>query len=221
MFVIAAGGGVAGFFVVRRLRVQSIVPPLASADRQAPAVMPVLMPLPSGAPVNPPKTLVRSAKTGKKAHVIASAPVAVKAPKGSSGGLPHKTVATDSKPMTMPTVQHETTSAAEPKSDADEKREAEARLDGDSVRLVVRQHLPQVRACYSRAFKDSSPGGSVEIGFAIDAQGRAKNVRTETNTTDSESVAKCLEQRVREWQFPRPVGGDYELIYPFVFAPGS
>jgi hypothetical protein len=26
---------------------------------------------------------------------------------------------------------------------------------------------------------------------------------------------------VREWQFPRPVGGDYELIYPFVFAPGS
>src|SRR5262249_58652046 len=110
---------------------------------------------------------------------------------------------------------------AEPKSDAEEKREAEARLDADSVRLVVRQHLPQVRACYSRAFKDSSPGGSVEIGFAIDTQGRAKNVRTETNTTDSESVAKCLEQRVREWQFPRPVGGDYELIYPFVFAPGS
>jgi hypothetical protein len=219
LFVVAAGGGVAGFFAVRRLRVQSIVPPLAISE--PPPAQPLLMPLPSGVPANPPKTLVRSAKTGKKAHVITAAPVAVKAPKSSSGGLPHKTVATDSKPLTMPTVQHETTSSAEPKSEAEEKREAEARLDADSVRLVVRQHLPQVRACYSRAFKDSSPGGSVEIGFAIDAQGRAKNVRTETNTTDSEAVAKCLEQRVREWQFPRPVGGDYELIYPFVFAPGS
>jgi hypothetical protein len=89
------------------------------------------------------------------------------------------------------------------------------------VRLVVRHHLPQVRACYGRAFKDGSPGGTVEIGFAIDPSGRAQNVRTETNTTDSVELARCLEARVREWQFPRPVGGDYELIYPFVFAPGS
>ncbi|MGZ3425197.1 MAG: AgmX/PglI C-terminal domain-containing protein, partial [Polyangia bacterium] len=91
----------------------------------------------------------------------------------------------------------------------------------DSVRFVVRAHLPQVRACYGRAFKDSSPGGTVEIGFAIDPAGHAKSVRTETNTTDSEGLAHCLEARVREWQFPKPVGGDYELIYPFVFAPGS
>ena len=127
----------------------------------------------------------------------------------------------------MPTAQHETTSRSRPRHAApaatehEQKQEAEATLDADCVRFVVRQHLPQVRACYGRAFKDSSPGGAVEIGFAIDPAGRAKNVRTETNTTDSEPLAHCLEQRVREWQFPRPVGGDYELIYPFVFAPGS
>ena len=51
--------------------------------------------------------------------------------------------------------------------------------------------------------------------------GRARNVRTERNSTDSEPLARCLETRVKEWQFPRPVGGDFELIYPFVFAPGS
>ncbi|HEX8952283.1 MAG TPA: AgmX/PglI C-terminal domain-containing protein, partial [Polyangia bacterium] len=172
----------------------------------------------------PQKTLVRKNKAGKRAHVIASAPVPVKAHASTSGGLPHKQVATDSKPLVMPTVQHESASespSVPPPSEADDKQEAEAGVDADSVRLVVRQHLPQVRACYGRAFKDSSPGGAVEIGFAIDAAGRAKNVRTETNTTDSEGLAHCLEQRVREWQFPRPVGGDYELIYPFVFSPGS
>jgi hypothetical protein len=124
-------------------------------------------------------------------------------------------------PATMPTVEHETTTEDKPSTEAEQKQEAEAQLDAESVRLVVRQHLPQVRACYGRAFKDASPGGTVEIGFAIDGNGRAKNVRTETNTTDSEGLAHCLEQRVKEWQFPRPVGGDYELIYPFVFAPGS
>jgi hypothetical protein len=151
-------------------------------------------------------------------------PVPVKARTSAPGGLPHKQVATDSKPLTMPTVQHETTSesaAAPPPTQAEDKQEAEAGVDADSVRLVVRQHLPQVRACYGRAFKDASPGGSVEIGFAIDVAGHAKNVRTETNTTDSEALAHCLEARVKEWQFPRPIGGDYELIYPFVFAPGS
>jgi hypothetical protein len=89
------------------------------------------------------------------------------------------------------------------------------------VRLVVQAHLPQVHACYERAFKDSSPGGRVEIALVIAPDGRAAQVRTELNTTPSELLARCLEARMREWRFPRPVGGDYEIIYPFVFAPGS
>jgi zinc-ribbon domain len=120
--------------------------------------------------------------------------------------------------LQMPTAAHETSEAP---VGTDERAEAQASLDADGVRFVVHAHLPQVRACYGRIFKDSSPGGTVEVGFAIDANGRAKNVRTETNSTDSEPLARCLETRLKEWQFPRPVGGDFELIYPFVFAPGS
>ncbi|HEY1586280.1 MAG TPA: AgmX/PglI C-terminal domain-containing protein, partial [Polyangia bacterium] len=181
-------------------------------------------PTPNAPP--PPKTTVRKNKAGKRAHVIGSVPVPVKARASSPGGLPHKQVATDSKALTMPTVQHEPTSespaaATPPPTEAEDKQQVQAGVDADSVRLVVRQHLPQVRACYGRAFKDASPGGTVEIGFAIDVAGHAKNVRTETNTSDSEGLAHCLETRVKEWQFPRPIGGDYELIYPFVFAPGT
>ena len=248
MLVVAIAGGLSGFFIVRaRVKRRAGRPapaPLAvaparrappSATPSAPAAAsahaaPAAAPPPAAAA---PKMLVRKNKRGKRAHVIASAPVPVKARKSAPGGLPHKQVATDSKALptdgkapAMPTVQHETPSAAPaaappPPSEADDKEEAQAGIDADSVRFVVQQHLPQVRACYGRAFKDASPGGAVEIGFAIDPTGRAKNVRTETNTTDSEPLAHCLEARVREWQFPRPVGGDYELIYPFVFAPGS
>jgi hypothetical protein len=248
MVVVAAAGGVGGFFLVRgRMRRTREKPPLVAVVPTTTGPMLVTSPEPPKEEAPPPpapsQMLVRKSKTGKKAHVIASVPVPVAEPagkkarvvKGGGGGLPHKAVVTDSKslsaqqaaaataaaPATMPTAEHETTSETKPSTEAEQKQEAEAQLDADSVRLVVRQHLPQVRACYARAFKDASPGGTVEIGFAIDASGRAKNVRTETNTTDSEPVAHCLEQRVKEWQFPRPVGGDYELIYPFVFAPGS
>jgi len=237
MIVVAVAGGIGGFFIVRaRVRhspslvaappsppPSSVAPPLVRTP--APTATPSATPNPQPpTPNTPPKTIVRKNKAGKRAHVIASVPVPVKARASSKGGLPHKQVATDSKPLTMPTVQHEPTTeapAALPSAEAEDKQEAQAGVDADSVRLVVRQHLPQVRACYSRAFKDASPGGTVEIGFAIDVAGHAKNVRTETNTTDSEGLAHCLEARVKEWQFPRPVGGDYELIYPFVFTPGS
>ena len=101
------------------------------------------------------------------------------------------------------------------------KTQAEASLDADSIRFVVKSHLTQVHACYERAFKESSPGGRVEIGFAITADGAAARVHTESNTTGSDPLAACLESRVKSWRFPRPVGGDYELIYPFVFAAGS
>jgi hypothetical protein len=226
MIVVAVAGGIGGFLVVRARvrRSPSIVTPAPAPIAVAPPVVRGPALAMSGVPSvpAPPKTIVRKNKAGKRAHVIGAVPVPVKARATAAGGLPHKQVATDSKPMQMPTVQHETTTeSAPPPTEAEQKTEGEASVDADSVRFVVRAHLPQVRSCYGRAFKDSSPGGTVEIGFAIDAAGRAKDVRTETNTTDSEALAHCLEARVREWQFPRPVGGDYELIYPFVFAPGS
>ena len=104
-----------------------------------------------------------------------------------------------------------------------EERGAEdaTRADADNVRFVVKAHLAQVHACYSRAFKDTSPGGRVEIGFSIGESGKASKVHTESNSTASASLAKCLEQRVADWDFPRPASGELELIYPFVFSPGS
>lgn len=238
MALVAAAGAVAAFIVVRVSMRKSSAPAPTSASAPAPVSAAPTPPAVASPAPTPTRAPTMSAKPHPRAHRVAAVPVInVKAPPrakklvAAGGGLPHKGVATDSKSvaqqeaqsqkaMALPTVEHETTER-QPEGEAEMKQEAEARLDADGVRFVVKAHLPQVRACYGRAFKDSSPGGTVEIGFAIDAGGRAQNVRTETNTTDSEPLAHCLEERVKQWQFPRPVGGDYELIYPFVFAPGS
>jgi hypothetical protein len=163
----------------------------------------------------------KSVATDSKAIAPPAAPAAA-APPPSAPALaaapPARAPAAAAAPAVLP---EELPTAATPQTEEEQRAEGEARIDADGVRFVVRAHLPQVHACYGRAFKEGSPGGKVEIAFSIDTQGRAKNVRTETNSTESEQLARCLEGRVKEWQFPRPVGGDYELIYPFVFAPGS
>ncbi len=207
MLLVALIGGLASFWAVRlqRRRVTTV----ASQT----AVEPTTIEPESQEP--PPPTTTPPTTTPHKQVFTDSQSKSQQEQKQQRGAAPAPSLA-------LPTAEKETaTVAAAAKPEAAAKQEGEATLDADGVRLVVRHHLPQVRACYGRAFKDVSPGGTVEIGFAIDRGGHAQNVRTETNTTDSVELARCLEARVREWQFPRPVGGDYELIYPFVFAPGS
>jgi hypothetical protein len=213
--LLAAGGT---YYVATRKNDQPLPPVSAVPPPVEPSPVAVA---PPPAPTGPVKKKVRRA-----------APVQVstnhpppKKPSKDATGLPHKTVATDSKAKADPSATRaaleDAPHATRPMTEAEMKKEAEAEIDGESVRFVVESKLSQVHACYKRAFKETSPGGRVEIGFAITPQGTATRVRTEANTTGSDSLANCLEGRVKSWQFPKPVGGDNELIYPFVFAPGS
>jgi hypothetical protein len=31
----------------------------------------------------------------------------------------------------------------------------------------------------------------------------------------------CIIRRIMRWRFPKPVGGDVAVSYPFVFSPGK
>ncbi len=239
--LLGLGAACGGFFLVRR-QAEPLPPP---------AVPVVVAPAPQPAPpatVAPPAP-AKPARAKKGPHRVAPVHVPTKrelaaGPKriDKGGPLPHKSVATDSRP------QPKTTTAPAPKlapataksdapvepapavekpfepkppSDDELRKVAEDQFDSESVRMIVETHMPQVRACYSHAFKINSPGGRVEIAFTIAGSGRPSHVKTEANTTESETLARCLEERVKEWQFPRPLGGEVELIYPFVFSAGS
>jgi hypothetical protein len=110
-------------------------------------------------------------------------------------------------------------------SDEEQRREAEAQLAAADIEFVASTHNVQVRQCYERAFKEvpqGGPGGRVELSFLLNQDGRAMDIRTVANTTESEPLARCLEQRVADWRFPRPVGGAKTFQFPFVFlaSPG-
>jgi hypothetical protein len=242
----------AAFVVARRSR--PAVPPAVSMAAPAELALPAVQPTPV-----PPKAAAAAslAAASRSPEAARRAPQRIEPltvgsrARVASGGLPHKTVATDSRavnpesaappsqPVSVAAHAAEPAPAASPRSSAargpieelptsatpltetELKERAEASIDADGVRFVVKAHLPQVHACYGRAFKDTSPGGRVEVAFVISRSGHAERVKTETNTTASEPLARCLEARIAEWQFPRPVGGEFELVYPFVFSPGS
>ena len=109
-----------------------------------------------------------------------------------------------------------------PPSEAELKEQAQAAAYADNIRFVLRAHRAQVVACYERAFKDetSSPGGKVVLDFTIGSDGKAHKIRTSSNTTAKENLGRCLEQRVTEWDFPKPVS-DFATSYPFVFSAGG
>jgi len=93
-----------------------------------------------------------------------------------------------------------------------------------SVRLVVRMHKAQVSACYERAFKSEAGAparGRVEIGFTIDKDGRARKVQVAGNDTGSDALGACLAERVGEWKFPKPIDGEFQTSYPFIFSSGA
>lgn len=102
----------------------------------------------------------------------------------------------------------------------------------DDIEFVASNHSPQVRACYDRAFRNAgaqAPAGRVELSFALvdtGEFGRAVEITTELNMLAEPSVSTCLEERIAEWRFPRPLpppGGPgsppRRLRYPFVFTP--
>jgi hypothetical protein len=109
-----------------------------------------------------------------------------------------------------------------PPTEAELKEQAQAAAFADNIRFVLRAHRAQVVACYERAFKDegTSPGGKVVVDFTIATDGKAHKIRTSSNTTSKDGLGKCLEQRVAEWDFPKPTS-DFATSYPFVFSAGG
>ena len=211
-------------------------PPKLEPPKPAPIVVaPVLSRPTKQAKADP---VVKAPTPQGPTRLVAIAP---KPGPSTKGGLPHKgSGKTDSRTSDVsaqpsgtgapPAAKQETTPGLvagpgeeqAPQTPEERNREEASRADADNVRFVVQAHLGQVQACYSRAFKETAPpGGRIDVGFVVGKDGRASHVRTEANATRSTQLAGCLEQRIAEWQFARPASGEFELIYPFVFAPGS
>jgi hypothetical protein len=89
-------------------------------------------------------------------------------------------------------------------------------LDKDVIRGVIRQRLPQFRACYeSELLRDPQLAGTVTVEFVINAAGKVTKASAGGMI---EPVARCVSAVIQRIEFPKPQGGGtVKVSYPFRF----
>lgn len=101
-------------------------------------------------------------------------------------------------------------------------------IDREQVRRVVRAHLNQIQACYTRELnkldraKRAELSGKVVLKWDIVEKGAAQNVKVVGSTLNSKAVEECMKERLATWQFPEPPAGLVgEVTYPFLLKPAN
>jgi hypothetical protein len=92
-------------------------------------------------------------------------------------------------------------------------------FDQRAVVRMIQTRRAQITACYEHAIlSDPTLRGRIEIQMTIEESGSVSGVRTVENGMGSDTVARCIETRVRGFRFtPGPTGGSVQFRFPFVF----
>jgi hypothetical protein len=109
-----------------------------------------------------------------------------------------------------------------PQPPLDPQQQAAADQTMSNIEFVVSERVAQVRACYDRAVRSAgpdAPAGRVEVALTLSDEGQTTSVVTVGNTVGIPQLAGCLEQRITEWHFPRPLGTARTFRLPFTFSP--
>lgn len=93
----------------------------------------------------------------------------------------------------------------------------EGGLDRDQIIAVINRHQGEIIYCYERGLQTAPQiGGRVAVDFVIGPAGRITTARVTNSSLRSPTVENCMLAKMRNWQFPRPVGNvDVDVNYPF------
>lgn len=99
----------------------------------------------------------------------------------------------------------------------DDEASFEGGLDRDQIIAVINRNKGQILYCYEKGLQAKpSIGGRVAVSFVIGAAGRITQASVAESSLGSQSVETCMLAKMRNWQFPRPVGKvNVDVLYPF------
>jgi hypothetical protein len=89
--------------------------------------------------------------------------------------------------------------------------------DKASVNKYMRARSSALERCYIRvARKNPDLKGKLTVLLKIDMSGRARPKIIKDQTGDP-SLGRCIIDKIKGWQFPKPVGRPVSMKFPFVF----
>lgn len=99
----------------------------------------------------------------------------------------------------------------------DDEASVEGGLDKDQIIAVINRHRGQIVYCYEKGLQATPKiGGRVAVDFVIGPAGKITRAKVAQSSLGSKFVETCMLDRMKTWQFPRPVGNvNVDVLYPF------
>ncbi len=94
----------------------------------------------------------------------------------------------------------------------------EGGMSREMVKRVIDQHLDEITYCYETALM-SNPSilGRIVFEWKILKDGRVGEIRIVASSVNSNTIHGCIKSAIKSWRFPKPVGTEVIVSYPFVF----
>jgi outer membrane biosynthesis protein TonB len=91
-------------------------------------------------------------------------------------------------------------------------------MSREMVKRVIDQHLEEITYCYETALM-SNPSimGRIVFEWKIRMDGSVGQVHIVASSINSHDVHNCIKAAIKSWQFPKPMGTEVVVSYPFVF----
>jgi protein TonB len=92
----------------------------------------------------------------------------------------------------------------------------------DMIRKRVREHLSELEALYSAAFRrDPAIRGKLLVRFRIDPSGKVVRAEPGGSPLQDDTFVESVLTKIRGWTFDPTDGRTVEVLYPFVFIAPS
>jgi hypothetical protein len=94
----------------------------------------------------------------------------------------------------------------------------EGGLTMDQIAAVINRHQGEIIYCYEKGLQvKSNLAGRINSKFTINGGGRVAMASVASSSLSDATVEGCIMNRLRSWQFPKPIGGvNVKVQYPFV-----
>jgi hypothetical protein len=94
----------------------------------------------------------------------------------------------------------------------------EGGMSREMVKRVIDEHLTEITYCYESALiSNPTIMGRIAFEWKILMSGEVGEVRILASSVNSHEVHDCIKSAIKSWQFPKPVGTEVIVSYPFVF----
>jgi len=94
-------------------------------------------------------------------------------------------------------------------------------LSKEQIDRVVRANQAAIKYCFEVEMqRQPKLQGAVSMNWRIDLNGRVTVVKVAKTTLSNARVEGCMSRQIKRWVFPKPDGGEVDVLYPFLLRGG-